>query len=405
VKRAALLGSAIACATLLIAGCGGSSPNRVAPPRGPALTGDFSGSGPGTLVAANTLPDLDPRLRDDTSVAARITYVSTSGISDGHPQVSGTVFVPKGHPPPGGWRMVAFGHPATGIESECAPSASPTLLGSAPTIRALLDAGFMVTMSDYQGLGLPDTYHPFLDSTTEGYNLIDSVRAARKLVPAASERWVAFGVGQGGQAAWAANELTPDYRGELNFLGAVAMTPTAALDELADDAANGTLTSAQEVTLQQFLQSLKEEYDDFDLDAYRHGAAKDNWDALTSCWGPMTRDRDRLAGQTGPDDLRPDGQDATDVLHGFLQKTSLPQAPTAAPMLIVPDAKDGLIPEDQTDTAVARACAMGDVIQLTPLEGVDPSALIGWMNDRFNAVPAQNDCATITAAQHPTSNP
>jgi Secretory lipase len=405
VKAGLGLGSAIACATLLVAGCSGGAPEGVAPARGPALAGDFSGSGPGTLVAANTLPDLDPRLRDETSVAARITYVSTSGISDGHPQVSGTVFVPKGDPPSGGWRIVAFGHPATGIESECAPSASPTLLGSASTIEALLDAGFMVTMSDYQGLGLPDTYHPFLDSTTEGYNLIDSVRAARKLVPAASDGWVAFGVGQGGQAAWAANELTPDYRGDLNFLGAVAMIPTAALDGLADDAANGTLTAAQEATLQQFLQSLKEEYDDFDLDAYRHGAAKDNWDALTSCWGPESRDRDRLAGQTGPDDMRPDGQDATDVLRGYLKKTSLPQAPTAAPMLVVPDAPDGLIPEDQTDAAVAQACAMGDVIQLTPLAGIDPSALIGWMNDRFNAVDAENDCVTITATQPQTPNP
>jgi Secretory lipase len=311
VKRGFGLGSVIACAALLIAGCSGSAPDGVVPPRGPALAGDFSGSGPGTLVAANTLPDLDPvagrnlggspdHLRLDVRHQRRAS------------QVSGTMFVPKGDPPPGGWRVVAFGHPATGIESECAPSASPTLLGSASTIEALLDAGFMVTMSDYQGLGLPDTYHPFLDSTTEGYNLIDSVRAARKLVPAASDGWVAFGVGQGGQAAWAADELTPDYRGDLNFLGAVAMTPTAALDGLADDAANGTLTAAQEATLQQFLQSLKEEYDDFDLDAYRHGAAKDNWDALTSCWGPESRDRDRLAGQTGPDDMRPDGQDATD---------------------------------------------------------------------------------------------
>ena len=191
--------------------------------------------------------------------------------------------------------------------------------------------------------------------------------------------------------------MTPDYRGDLNFLGAVAVTPTAALDGLADDAANGSLTPVQELTLQLLLQSLKEEYDDFDLDAYRHGATKDNWDVLTSCWGPASQDRDRLAGQTGPDDMRPDGRDATDVLHGFLRKTSLPQAPTAAPMLVVPDAPDGLIPEAQTDAAVARACAMGDVIRLTAVDGADPSALLGWMKDRFDAVPAQDDCATLQA--------
>ena len=192
---------------------------------------------------------------------------------------------------------MAFGHPATGIESECAPSASPTLLGSAPTIEALLDAGFMVTMSDYQGLGLPDTYHPFLDSTTEGYNLIDSVRAARKLVPAASERWVAFGVGQGGQAAWAANELTPDYRGELNFLGAVAMTPTAALDELADDAANGHPdqrpgghAAAVPPVAEGGVRRLRPRR----LPARRGEGQLGRTDVLL---GPDDRDRDRLAGQ------------------------------------------------------------------------------------------------------------
>ncbi|HYZ68836.1 MAG TPA: hypothetical protein VE666_13725 [Mycobacterium sp.] len=48
----------------------------------------------GTLVAANNLVDLDPLLRAQTSLAARITYVSTSGINDTHPHVTATVFVP-----------------------------------------------------------------------------------------------------------------------------------------------------------------------------------------------------------------------------------------------------------------------------------------------------------------------
>jgi hypothetical protein len=74
-------------------------------------------------------------------------------------------------------------------------------------------------------------------------------------------------------------------------------------------------------------------------------------------------------------------------------------------MLIVPDVPDGLIPEAQTDAAVARACAMGDVIQLGDPQGADPSALINWISDRFNAVPAQNDCAGFTATEPPTSNP
>jgi len=146
-------------------------------------------------------------------LAARIVYESTSGINDSHSLGTATVFVPKGDPPPGGWKSVALGHPATGIQR-------------------LIDDGYLVAATDYQGLGLDGTdhspsdstigpdndYHPFLDSTTE-----------------------------------------------------------------------------------QFLAALKSEHSDFDLDAYRHGAAKDNWDVLTACWGPASQDHDRLAEQIGAD--------------------------------------------------------------------------------------------------------
>jgi hypothetical protein len=212
-------------------------------------------------------------------------------------------------------------------------------------------------------------------------------------VPAASDAFAGYGIGQGGQAAWAANELATDYRGGLTLVGVAAVRPTAALDGLADAASNGTLTRDQQSTLQQFLASLAREYDDFDLDRYRHGVVKDDWDVLSACWGPAYQDRAQVAERIGPDDLRPDGEDATQILGGYLQKTSLPQAPTAAPMVIVPEGPDGLIPETQTDAALAKACAMGDVISSGAPDDGDPTVgLIGWITDRFNGVPAPNDC-------------
>jgi hypothetical protein len=367
------------------------------PPRGPALPGHYGGEDPGSLVSAESLVDLDPALRVRTSLAARITYISTSD-NDRHLKVTGTVFVPKGNPPAGGWKTVALGHPATGIQPECAPSLSPTLLGLLPTVIALINAGYLVTVSDYQGLGLRDSDHPFLDSTTEGRNLIDSVRAARDLVPAVSDTFAVWGEGQGGQAAWAANELVFDYNGKTRMVGAVAQAPTAALDWLADAAAAGTLTHDQQLMLQQYLASLKRDYDDFNVDAYRHGVVKENWDVLSACWGDAVRDRARVVGQIGPDDLRPYSADATEALRGYLQKTSLPQAPTESPMLVVPDDGGGLIPWPQTAAALARACAMGDVIQVGAPQGED---VVSWINDRFNAVPPRNDCGNLVAPTPP----
>jgi len=405
-KRTGVVIGALTVASTVLAACGTPSAPPSGAPRGPALVADVSHTGPGALVSAERLVDLDQELRDRSSLAARIVYESTSGINDSHSLVSGTVFVPNGDPPPGGWPIVSFAHPATGIQAPCAPSASPSLLGSAPDVAALLDAGFLVTATDYQGLGLRDTdhpaadptigpfngYHPFLDSTTEGYDVIDAVRAARTLVPAASTSFAAYGIGQGGQAAWAADELAADYRGGLTMVGVAAVRPTAALDGLADAAAAGTLTKDQQTTLQQFLAALDREYDDFPLDAYRHGAATRDWDVLSACWGSAVADRPRAVDQMGPDDLRPDGPDATQVLRGYLRKTSLPQAPAAAPMLIVPDGPQGLIPPDQTGAAVAAACGMGDVITQGPPD-TDP---IAWVTARFAGAATENDCPTPT---------
>jgi len=206
---------------LTMAGCGRSaSPSASNPIEPTENTGDF--------IAADAVPDIDPSLRSVSAWIQRFTYFSRSGINDSTARVTGMLLVPKGQPPDGGWRVVAFGHPATGTLPECAPSLSPTLLNSSSTVQKLLEAGYVVVMSDYQGLGSSqgpgsidksldwrknrDSYHPFLDSTTGGYNLIDSVRAARALMAAraqapASVEWLALGIGQGGQAAWAANEL------------------------------------------------------------------------------------------------------------------------------------------------------------------------------------------------------
>jgi len=378
-----------------------------APPPAPAaasgvsLKGDFSGSGAGTLLSANTMPTLDRRLLEATSLAARITYASTNAF-DGTTQVSGTVFVPQGTPPSGGWPIVAYGHSTTGIQSDCAPSLDSTLLHFSAPITGLVQAGYVVVMSDYQGLGLDQWRHPYLDSTTLGYNVIDSVKAARKLVPDASDRWLAFGTSEGAQAAWAANELAPDYAGGLTLVGTVSVSPPADIDGFADAAAAGTLTPDQMPVLQWLLVSLKDQYPDLNLDDYRRGIVADKWDVLSACRGPAAGERATIAGQITADDLRPSSPAAVDTLRGYLEKSSLPQGPAEAPMLVIYGGSDTLIPPAWTERALAKACGMGDVIQvqLQPdkgAEGIDASVADYWVNARFNGVDAQNDCPSVVA--------
>jgi len=394
---------------VIAAACGrdAQASRQPAAETGLALNGDFSGSGPGTLHSANSLLTIDRRLSEITSIAARVEYTSSSGLSDDQTQVTGTVFAPKGKAPDGGWPVIALGHAASGIQPDCAPSVSPSLLGLAPFVTLLVSAGYVVTLPDYQGLGNNRTYHPYLDSTTEGYNLIDAVRAARKLVPDISDRWLAVGASQGGQAAFAANELAMNYGGGLKLVGSVSLAPPLDLTPLADAAAAGQLTTEQKEALQSILASLKNEYPDFNLDDYRHGIVGDKWDLLSQCDIAGADARSKVLDQVTDDDLRPSSPQAVTTLRAYLQKMSLPQGPTVAPMLVIYGGNDPFIPAGWTNRALAQACRLGDVIdiQFQPDKGnsdLDLASADAWITARFNGEPADNSCQPPPTTPTPT---
>jgi pimeloyl-ACP methyl ester carboxylesterase len=402
-------------ACLGIVGCSDAKP---AAPEPAAMSGidlkpDTSGNGevPGALASASTLPTIDRRLKSVTSLAAHIQYTSTSGITNNRTQVTGTVFVPKGKAPDGGWPVVVYAHPTTGVTSDCAPSLSPNLLGASEPIAALTKAGYIIVVPDYQGLGLDKERHPYLDSTTVGYNVIDSVRALRRLVPDASDRWLAVGVSQGGQAAWAANELAGSYdAGGLKLLGTVSLSPATDISGFADGAAAGTLTKEQQAALPLILSSLANEHPDFALDDYRRGVVEQRWNSLTSCEGPAIADRAKVIDDISADDLRPDSPQAVDALRAYLQKRGLPQRPATAPMLVIYGGMDTLTPGNWTDQALDAACGMGDVIdiQFQPDKGhsdIDVSYSFAWINDRFAGVPAANSCESFTSARQAVEQP
>lgn len=384
----------------LLAGCA-SAP----PPPGPAPAQDHGDNIGGTAPVAF----LDPTVADNTSWSRLVTYVSRNGVDDSLNHVTASIFVPKGKPPQDGFPIVALGRPVTGTGEGCTASSS-AVVDPSPTIVALLQAGYVVTVPDYVGLGRPwdneATFHPFLDSATAAQNMIDAVHATRNVVPQASASWVALGTGQGGQAAWAANELAVNY-GYGNLKGTVSISPTADVEGLSDAAASGTLTPAQQLAYIAYLDALSKEYkDNFRLDDYRRGIVAQNWDLLLGCRSDSAAKRASIVTQITPDDLRPASPDALATLRGFLQKTNLPQGPTGVPMLVSVGTKDPLIPAGWTNRALVRACAMGDVItiQKQPDDAppvIDPNTTLGWIADRFADRPAQNDCPALLAASPP----
>lgn len=395
------LASALLVIALAVAGCAESDPGLTVTARPEIqLPADYSATGPGALVSASRLPTIDRRLLRVTSVAARITYNSTSGVDGSSQVVSGSVFAPAGTPPEGGWPVIVFGHGTTGVLSDCAPSQSPNLLGAADAVRALVTLGYMMVVPDYQGLGTSDSYHPYLDATTAGYNMVDAASAARKLVPDSSERWVAFGVSQGGQAAWAANELIAGYGArDTRLIGSVSVSPAADITGLADMAAEGVLSPQQRIAMVLILASLQNAHPGFNLDDYRRGLVEEKWNLLAGCSTDATEDRLTVAEQIQPEDLRPATPRALDTLRGYLnQMSGLPRAPASAPMFVVHGDADDVVPVAWTTEAVRRACDMGDTVASFIAGGrghgdFDPIVSLDWIMKRFDDAPADNTCA------------
>src|SRR4029078_8578949 len=128
-------------------------------------------------VDVKPIADIDASIRDLGGESLRVMYRSTSSTGE-HTVVGGALFVPPGTPPPSGWIILGFAHGTTGINDGCGPSLSPNLFGMAPMIAGYIKAGYAVAFTDYQGLSGPGI-HVYLDSKTEGYNVIDAVRAMR----------------------------------------------------------------------------------------------------------------------------------------------------------------------------------------------------------------------------------
>ena len=362
----------------------------------PVATADLTGSGPGSVVTATTMPFLSRNWEARGLEAARVVYRSTSG-DDGRPTlVSGSVFVPKGKAPAGGWPVVSMGHGTLGVDISCGPSLSQNLFGALMYVQELTSLGYAVAYADFQGLGMKGI-HPYTDSRTAGLNMIDAVRALRKTFPDVSDRWVAVGHSQGGGAAWAANEQAGRYAPELRMIGALAASPGADLSGLVEKAEAGTLTRPQRTLLLAIIETLARLHPDLDRDDFRNSAAVSYWNAPSECTADAAYRRATVLGQIGPRDFTPKTPEAADRLQELLSQWALPQQPLTAPLYVWYGGEDPFIDAAWTKEAVARSCAMGGVITIVfaPERGhlpPDVDELVKWVGDRFEGRPPVNDC-------------
>ena len=158
--------------------------------------------------------------------AQRIMYVSTTRTGR-KIAVTGTVLTPnQPWSGPGVRPVVAYGVGTQGLGDQCAPSRQLSA-GSeyeGGFINGLLQRGYAVAVTDYQGLGTPGV-HTYVSRSVTGRAMLDSVRAAQRLRAAhlPDHGPVALtGYSQGGGASAAAAELARSYAPGLHLKGVVA---------------------------------------------------------------------------------------------------------------------------------------------------------------------------------------
>lgn len=335
----------------------------------------------GQVISSTDETPFDMSKLPQGASATKMVYRSTSGITGAPTVVSGAFFVPPGDAPAGGWPVVSYAHFTSGVSTGCGPTGDKELAGSISFVGGILDQGYAVAYTDYVGLGdigaEPKQVHPYLEPKSAAFNVIDAVRAARAIDPALSDRWVAVGNSQGGQAVFATAEYAKAYGDGLQLLGAAAVVPALDLSRLGDPTA---LTDDQKTVFPLVVAGLAAVDPEIIPSDYLPAGS----DETTTC----------APGKVEPKEASPE---AISRLTDRLASYALPQLPTQVPIAVYYGGIDDLVLPEWTEGALRRACELGDTIEATRIDdgghGLDPGEpMIDWVAARFAGEPAPSNC-------------
>ncbi len=344
-------------------------------------------------IAAAKPGDLIATLEIQAPPEARAWFVvyGSTGL-DGDPvAVSGIVVAPEAPAGESGYPVVAWAHGTTGIADTCAPS-KQGLADIPAEVQEPVAEGYVVTATDYEGLGTPGI-HPYLIGISEGRSVLDSIRAAQALPEAhAGAEAVVVGHSQGGHAALWSAELAPSYASGLSLLGALAASPPTDLvawDTWAfHQAAAGSIdTTAAPLLL-------------FGV-----------WNAIYDASLNFLTNEGRqtaLAGREGcfppPVSSTPYLRDPAEIAEwrNLLTRNSPGLAQTGVPMLVISPKADEAVQYDAQVAGVTTMCEIGSTVELRTVEGdhfasvQTPAAwseITIWIADRFADVEPVTTCS------------
>ena len=353
---------------------------------------------PGALIRSEPESTFLPTL-DGQSAAYRIAYRSTGQLG-GPVMVSGMVFVPKGKSPRGGWPVVAWNHGTSGVGDQCNPSRWPDMYDGgqwdlyADQIDELLKRGYVVTATDYEGLGTTGL-HTYLQTDGLGRAVIDGVKAARSLVPGTSSKWAAIGHSEGGQASLGAGELSATYGKGLTYVGAVGYAPSQHLEEAVVPIASDKFAAPYLAYMAVGMRSIDPafEYANFVGPLYADRMA----DAEEHCFDEWFY-LDNLGVNPTPSTALDADWASDPTVQRYLEQSVVGQRRAAAPILVLQGTGDGLYAT--YDAFLGEICATGSIVHGITYPNISHDHVLpqgqadalSWLADRFAGRPAPSDC-------------
>jgi acetyl esterase/lipase len=377
---------------MLAAGCGSAPP----PPGAFYAPKTRAGAGrPGALIRSEPMKGAPPG-----ASAWKVLYAST-GLSGEPIEVSGVIIAPDLPAPASGRPVVAWAHPTTGIADNCAPSLSPGFFDTIPHLPALIALDYVVTATDYEGLGTPGP-HPYLIGASEGRAVLDSVRAAGRLEKSgAGVRFVVWGHSQGGHAALFTGQLAKSYAPELALVGVAAIAPATELAQLLRD---DIRERAGKLLAAYALWSWAQVFD-APLENAVHPSAIPGIERVA---------RDCI--ETEGEEYRA-GFDSLEMGGGFLDEGAFDAEPwrrllsenrpggrpIGAPIYVAQGTEDPIVRPSVTADFVRKLCADGEIVRLEELPGaghfrashISASSAIRWIRERIDGRPPPNGCALL----------
>lgn len=327
----------------------------------------------------------------------RILYLSENALGQ-RTASSGMLFAPQGPVPAGGRPVVAWAHGTVGMGSACAPSRSSNPLADMNWLAGMVGNGWVVTATDYAGLGTPGV-EGFLIGGSEARDVLNSVRAARKIPEAGGgTRFATWGHSQGGHASLFAASAASLYAPELQLVAASAAAPAAELSALIHQQYTTAVSwaIAPEVTV-----AWPEIYPELPVSDVVTSAGLENFKRLAyECIAAAAVESD-VRWKLGETFFSKDPTTVPLWQSAMSRETVMATSPQI-PVYVAQGLSDEVVLPNTTALLATSFCSAGSTISLQWMPGVDhlhaadasaPDISV-WLQNRFAGVAATSTCST-----------